>query len=247
MGSTPTSGTILKDRMTASDRVEVFRQALEKDFDAYGDEWINSQIQRFYDTIYFADDYLPNFVKAVDLGRSFDGDPFIKCLAIAYPEIDIDRYEGDLLMPLRIQDDYYDGVICTEVIEHFSDQKESGDPCDGYYYHSAYSLLSEINRILKKGGMLLLTTCNASSITAIGNAIEDRPPFVWHQHVREFGPQQLINMLLERDFSICRLDTYDSLTSEVSLHTERTVKEAIIRAGQDLTFRGNVIMVVAQK
>ncbi|MBT6733722.1 MAG: methyltransferase domain-containing protein [Gammaproteobacteria bacterium] len=56
---------------------------------------------------------------------------------------------GDMTESLDIDDNAIDIIICQEGIEHVPDQ---------------YNLLKEFNRILKKGGDLILTTPNISNI-----------------------------------------------------------------------------------
>ena len=56
---------------------------------------------------------------------------------------------GDMSAELNIDDKTVDIIICQEGIEHVSDQ---------------YKLLKEFNRILKKGGELIITTPNISNI-----------------------------------------------------------------------------------
>jgi len=74
----------------------------------------------------------------------------------------------------RFPDNSFDTVICFQVIEHVEEDQR---------------LLSEIKRLLKPGGSLLLTTPNrATSLT--------RNPF----HVREYKPGQ-IKALLATQFS----------------------------------------------
>ena len=56
---------------------------------------------------------------------------------------------GDMSGKLDIDDKTIDIIICQEGIEHVSDQ---------------YSLLKEFNRVLKKGGELIITTPNISNV-----------------------------------------------------------------------------------
>ena len=68
-----------------------------------------------------------------------------------FPRIEksyISQY-GDMSGKLDVDDNAVDIIICQEGIEHVSDQ---------------YGLLREFNRILKKGGELIITTPNISNI-----------------------------------------------------------------------------------
>jgi SAM-dependent methyltransferase len=70
-----------------------------------------------------------------------------------YPEnFEFDKCEcikGNINYELPLEDSIADGMICQEGIEHFSDQ------------HHAFK---EFNRVIKKGGKLLVTTPNYSNL-----------------------------------------------------------------------------------
>lgn len=94
--------------------------------------------------------------------------------------------------PYPFADDTFDVVLCMEVIEHL--------------LHDPMAMLFEINRILKPGGFLLLTTPNLVSWHAILKAIRGIPPMessaflLSHhppllQHAREYLPNEIITML----------------------------------------------------
>jgi len=78
---------------------------------------------------------------------------------------------------IPIKDEVVDVVLCTEVIEHV------------YEFHQ---VLQEINRVLKKGGWLILTT-----------------PFSWGLHYEpndywRFTPYSLRRLLEERGFEVVK-------------------------------------------
>ncbi|GAB4130407.1 MAG: hypothetical protein OHK0045_07440 [Raineya sp.] len=64
-----------------------------------------------------------------------------------FPEMHCQR--ADIMQGINLDDKFADFVICQEGIEHFSDQ---------------YKAFKEFNRVLKKGGSLILTTPNYSNI-----------------------------------------------------------------------------------
>ena len=72
-------------------------------------------------------------------------------------------------MPFK--DSYFDKVIFTEVLEHLKNEEKA---------------ISEISRVLKKGGTLLLTTPNKEVVPL--------PPLL-NWHVRHYSDKELYNLL----------------------------------------------------
>ncbi len=70
--------------------------------------------------------------------------------------------------PLPIPDETFDVVLCCEVIEHMD-----VDPM---------FMLSEVNRVLKPGGTLLVTTPNAVSTWAITKILRGVEPYFYMQY-----------------------------------------------------------------
>ena len=104
-------------------------------------------------------------------------------------------------------DEYFTTVLCCELLEHLTE-----DPM---------RMMSEINRILKPGGHLVLTTPNIGSLRAIGAILEGyhpgffpayiRPPEEGAQpearHNREYTPKEIVRLLLDSGFEVTLLET----------------------------------------
>jgi SAM-dependent methyltransferase len=73
-------------------------------------------------------------------------------------------------------DDSFDGAILMEVLEHFK-----VDPMFA---------LSELNRILKPGGFLLLTTPNLASWVSLHNLINHETPYIYGLFERQPNPDR---------------------------------------------------------
>lgn len=112
--------------------------------------------------------------------------------------------------PLPIVDNYFDLVLCCEVIEHME-----RDPM---------YLLSEINRVLTPGGKCLLTTPNSTSariVWAILNGL--RPHFFMHynrnrdlyRHNFEYDPSTLKTICTAAGFKQLTLETLDCFAPPV--------------------------------
>jgi glycosyltransferase involved in cell wall biosynthesis/SAM-dependent methyltransferase len=105
------------------------------------------------------------------------------------------------------EDEYFSTVLCCELIEHLRE-----DPMH---------MMSEINRILRPGGHLVLTTPNIGSLRAIGAILEGyhpgffpayiRPPADGAEpearHNREYTPKEIVLLLLDSGFEVTLLET----------------------------------------
>lgn len=101
-----------------------------------------------------------------------------------------------------LADASYDTVICTEVIEHIT-----FDPSKG--------LLNEIHRILKKGGTLVLSTPNITSLDALMRMCSNNTPLIhpiftdvgWLEHPKEYSPVELKSIVENCGFRVDNLTT----------------------------------------
>ena len=96
-------------------------------------------------------------------------------------------------------------VICCELLEHLE--------LDPMY------LMSEVNRILRDGGHLVLSTPNICSLRSISNAIGGYHPGLFTQYVkplpgadtnrhqREYAPREVAMLMDAAGFGVERLET----------------------------------------
>lgn len=105
------------------------------------------------------------------------------------------------------EDEYFSTVLCCELLEHLKE-----DPMH---------MMSEINRILKPGGHLVLTTPNIGSLRAIGAILEGYHPGFFPayirpsengkepeaRHNREYTPKEIVLLLLDSGFEVTLLET----------------------------------------
>jgi glycosyltransferase involved in cell wall biosynthesis/SAM-dependent methyltransferase len=120
-------------------------------------------------------------------------------------ECDIDLFNAEL-DHFPYADQAFDTVVCGELIEHLF-----GDPMH---------LMSEINRILKPGGHVLITTPNIASIHGIAAILQRNHPgfFVAYikpsedgsvdaRHNREYAPAEIYRLMLDAGFEVVQLET----------------------------------------
>jgi glycosyltransferase involved in cell wall biosynthesis/SAM-dependent methyltransferase len=129
--------------------------------------------------------------------RSSAGQEFTCDLELFNAEKDLFPYE----------DEYFSTVLCCELIEHLT-----ADPMH---------MLAEINRILKPGGHLVLTTPNIGSLRAIAAILEGYHPGFFPayvrprsegeepeaRHNREYTPREVARLLVDSGFEPTLLET----------------------------------------
>jgi glycosyltransferase involved in cell wall biosynthesis/SAM-dependent methyltransferase len=101
-------------------------------------------------------------------------------------------------------DEFFDTIICCELLEHLDK-----DPMH---------LMSELNRVLKQHGTLVLTTPNAVSLRAMRAVLVGTHPNLFSKyviptllpetrHAREYTPRELLRLLADSGFATQYIDT----------------------------------------
>lgn len=135
-------------------------------------------------------------------------------------------------------------VLCCELLEHLYD-----DPMH---------MMAEVNRVLRTGGHLVLSTPNICSIRAIGAALLGYHPGLFHQyvrpdkdgnidprHAREYAPRDVHALLEAAGFSIELLETGPYL-EQPDLDQE-WVRKLLERHELSSHLRGDVIYGIGKK
>ncbi len=141
-------------------------------------------------------------------------------------------------------DGFFTTVLCCELLEHLYD-----DPMH---------MMAEINRILKTGGRLVLSTPNICSTRSIGAALLGYHPGLFHQyvrpdkdgnidprHAREYAPRDVHALLEAAGFAIELLETGPYL-EQPNLDQE-WVRKLFERNELSNHLRGDVIYGIGKK
>jgi glycosyltransferase involved in cell wall biosynthesis/SAM-dependent methyltransferase len=121
-------------------------------------------------------------------------------------QCDIDLFDAER-DPFPYPDAHFSTVLCCELIEHLT-----ADPMH---------MIAEINRVLKPGGHLVLTTPNIASRRAISAILHGYHPGFFPayikpsseggpaeaRHNREYTAKEIYHLLLDAGFEVVRLET----------------------------------------
>jgi SAM-dependent methyltransferase len=156
-------------------------------------------------------------------------------------DVDLFNAEKD---PFPYAGEYFSTVLCCELIEHL--------------FHDPMHLMSEVNRILKPSGHLVLTTPNLAAMRGISAILQGYHPGFFHayirpaaegetdaRHNREYTPREIHLLLENSGFSIVRLETgpfRDEPAPEYAW-----VTHLLERYNLDTSLRGEGIFAVGRK
>ncbi len=158
-------------------------------------------------------------------------------------ECTIDLFDAEK-DPYPYVDASFSTVLCCELLEHL--------------YEDPMHMMGEINRILKPGGRLVLSTPNICSLRAVGAVLLGYHPGLFHQyikpneqgdieprHSREYTPRDVQQLLEAAGFSVERLETGPYVAQPTAEH--EWVKHVIERYGVPSHLRGEAIYAVGKK
>jgi len=159
-------------------------------------------------------------------------------------ECDVDHFDAEKHV-YPYEDQAFDTVLCCELIEHL--------------FEDPMHMMSEINRILKPGGHLVLTTPNAGSLRAISAILLGYHPAFFPayirprkpdeeaeaRHNREYVPMEVQHLLTDSGFELVTLETGEFL--EVPHPELGWVTHMLERYNLSHNLRGDGIYAVGRK
>jgi glycosyltransferase involved in cell wall biosynthesis/SAM-dependent methyltransferase len=134
-------------------------------------------------------------------------------------------------------DSYFDVALCCELIEHLRE-----DPMH---------MLIELNRVLKWGGLLVLTTPNIASAHSIREAISGSSPYIYglhhienptDRHMREYTFKDVNIALVSSGFKVINL-----FTSDIWYQVDEKFMRQLDQSGVPRKLRGDTIFAVGRK
>ena len=158
---------------------------------------------------------------------------------------DCRRTNGDLRYAIDLRDAAADIVLSLEVIEHIKDQAEDTiDDIVLFRETGVRQYVKEMQRVLKPGGILILTTPNPCSIRALEQLVSHKPPMVFRPHVREYSRDELLQLFAAMD--VLEAKTHFSFFHLARRNRNRWV-ELLERNGWDSSHRGDDHFMVFRK
>lgn len=154
---------------------------------------------------------------------------------------DVTEYFQDLRMPLSLDTDTFDVVLMLEVLEHLNDRHTGDSPIEEiamFTGSGAISCLREVHRILKPGGVLVLTTPNAASVDVIGRTLLKMHPFQYEAHVREYAPRDVETLAVTTGFAVEMNSTFFCWNA-LQQFDRKILLQAIAQLGYDESGRGD--------
>jgi SAM-dependent methyltransferase len=146
--------------------------------------------------------------------------------------------------PFPFPDGQFDLVLCMEVLEHLG-----LDPL---------FMISEINRVLKPGGALLLTTPNINATRNIGKMLLGYSPYLYasftlnhDRHNREYSPNEIHPLLVEGGFLPEKIFTRNVYFLDNAFSLRRFFGNLVLKAALKLfdtsQWRGDTIFSLSRK
>lgn len=103
--------------------------------------------------------------------------------------------ESDLRYTIDCGDNELDLIFAFEVVEHIKDQDhESFDDVVLFQGNGFEQFAKECRRVLKKDGIMVLTTPNPNSYHAISCGIDFKDTYVFRSHVREYTRDEILKV-----------------------------------------------------
>lgn len=164
---------------------------------------------------------------------------------LKFPGVAWSNTNWDLRYPWKTEAGTTDLIVCTELVEHLSDQANEIFN-EGFYKSGFFVLLRESYQALKPGGYLFLTTPNAASVLHIKLTLQGDPPWFFIKHVREYTMNEVVEQVKGAGFEIVR--NKDIHCMSIGTHPDFTsIFQILLENGYDTNGRGDDLYILARK
>lgn len=160
--------------------------------------------------------------------------------------LQVETLEVDPRQPLAVGGASADIILCLGIIEHLNDPAgpDAGNSSATQFCGiGAQRLLQDVRRALRPDGRLVLTTPNAASVDVVAHAIMRRSPMHDPRHVREYTPDEVLELAAAAGFTCETWVTF--FTENPHPDLDRAVlMAALARQGFDMSERGDQALFV---
>lgn len=139
-----------------------------------------------------------------------------------FPTTYIENISSDLRYPFQLKSEQYDLILKMEVIEHIKDQNEARLAVVDF--SGVNNSLSECYRVLKKDGLMVLTTPNVNSYRNIYRMLKQEPPWLFRGHFQEYSIKEISDFLEASNFEIEKQETINVWNKDGVDTTEKIIK-----------------------
>ncbi len=166
------------------------------------DNWATHTYRIIFTKYWIKDvlDAIPGEPNALDLGVESVASDIWRA---EFPHVRWQNTDWDLRFPWNFPETSTDLIVCTELLEHLSDQPNEIFN-EGFYKLGLTGLLRESFRALKPGGYFFATTPNVASVFQLKNLLQGDPPWFFTKHVREYTPGEIQAALKNTGFQVVR-------------------------------------------
>lgn len=217
----------------------------------YSDPYGKSHVRRYIETFMFMVPVLKDRtdrITIIDLGSTHKSH-LVEMIEYFYGEQICDCYSADLRHPFKpelVAHAPYDLVICTEVIEHINEREDSYR--GSFTYHGMIIMLREINKIMFKDSVLVLTTPNVCGWKNVMNICKYTYPFNYKPHVRELAHSDILDLLGKSNLVVDKYQIIDCWPYIGSMKIELDkIKAAMIALGYSDKDREDDMMYLIKK
>src|SRR3954471_11960035 len=175
------------------------------------DDYLGVHALRFHHTLARCGPILRNACRLLELG----GQSIIGSFAHDALRVSMMEYDEDLRLPFKLPDNQFDVVLAFEVLEHIKDSPLR-DTDIGWIAHFNFSglqnVFAETFRVLKPGGLFIITTPNATSLDVLFKVVSGGHPPMHEPHVRELAPAEVFKLAADHRFERVKFDTFFAWT-----------------------------------
>ncbi|MEJ0075817.1 MAG: methyltransferase domain-containing protein [Alphaproteobacteria bacterium] len=175
------------------------------------DDYIGVHALRFRHTLVRCGTILRNAGQLLELG----GQSIIGSFARDVLGVPMIEYHEDLRFPFKLPDNQFDVVLALEVLEHIKDNPvhdASTGSIAGFNFSGLNNLFAETRRVLKPGGLFIITTPNATSVDVLFKVLSGGHPHMHEPHVRELAPAEVFKLAVDNGLERVRFDTFFAWT-----------------------------------